>query len=64
MESLLSHAVMLPILHVSVTDVRVYRAVIDIPGIRAVCHLTNRGFLTETAVFSSESFILTYTNAE
>lgn len=27
MESLLSHAVMLPILHVSVTDVRVYRAV-------------------------------------
>lgn len=37
---------------------------VDIPGVRKVCHLTNRGFLTETAVFSSESFILTYINAE
>lgn len=37
---------------------------VDIPGVRKVCHLTNRGFLTETAVFSSESFILTYTSAE
>lgn len=36
----------------------------DIPDVRAVCHLTNRGFLTKTAVFSLESFILTYTNAE